>query len=157
MLRCTMVLMVALALVGCRTGFPNLSGGPEAAPVVLSDAKATAPNASSHLQHEHADMMAARAEAEQETVATSSGVPRKLLAALPLAYAETMPEGVIGRAIESAQASRRSLVIVGVGAGTEGAVSALTSALEARGVRVHQEVSADEEHAPSRVDLYLGA
>ena len=82
--------------------------------------------------------------------------PRKLLAALPLAYAETMPEGVIGRAIESAQTSNRSLIIVGVGAGAERAVAALAAAMEARGARVRQEVSNDEANAPSRVDLYLG-
>ena len=162
MLRCTMVLMVALTRSrAAALGFPSLSGGPEAAPdSAVRRSRLAAPAASSQLQQEQAGMMAAaRAEAERETVRRASVrcAPEAVLAALPLAYAETMPEGVIGRAIESAQASRRSLVIVGVGAGTEGAVSALTSALEARGVRVHQEVSADEAHAPSRVDLYLGA
>ncbi len=157
MLRCTIVLMVALALVGCRTGFPNLSGGPQAAPVVLSDAKAAAPDVSSQLQHEQANVMAARAEAERETLTESSAVPRKLLAALPLAYADTTPEGVIGRAVEASLESNRSLVVVGVGAGAERVVFVLAAAMEARGVRVLQEVSAGEAGAPSRVDLYLGA
>jgi hypothetical protein len=156
MLRCTIVLLVALTLAGCRTGFPSLSVGPESAPTVLSDAKTAAPAASSQLQQEQAGLADARAEAERETSGAPVIAPRKLLAALPLAYAETMPEGVIGRAIESAQTSNRSLIIVGVGAGAERAVAALAAAMEARGARVRQEVSNDEANAPSRVDLYLG-
>ena len=157
MLRCTIVLLVALTLAGCRTGFQNLSGGPEAGPTMLSDAKTAAPEASSQLQQERAALAAARVQAEQETRGGPANTPRKLLAALPLAYAETMPEGVIGRAIESAQTSNRSLIVVGVGAGIAGAVSALVATMEARGARVRQEVSTAEADAPSRVDLYLGA
>ena len=112
---------------------------------------------SSQLHQEQVAMATARAEAEQETRGAPANTPRKLLAALPLAYAETMPEGMIARAVESAQASNRSLIVVGVGAGTAGAVSALVSIMEAHGARVQQEVSANEAGAPSRVDLYLGA
>ena len=157
MLRCTIVLLVALTLTGCRTGFLKLSGGPKGAPAVLSEAKIGAPKVSSQLQQEQVAMATARAEAEQETRVAPANTPRKLLAALPLAYAETMPEGIIARAIESAKASNRSLIVVGVGAGTAGAVSALVGTMEAHGARVQQEVSANEADAPSRVDLYLGA
>ena len=157
MLHCTRVLLVALTLAGCRTGFPNLSGGPKGAPAVLSEAKIGALEVSSRMQQEQVALATARAEAEQKTRGGSENTPRKLLAALPLAYAETMPEGMIVRAVESAQASNRSLIVVGVGAGTARAVSALAATMEARGVRVQQEVSANEASAPSRVDLYLGA
>jgi len=157
MLRCTIVFLVALTLAGCRTGFLKLSGGPEGAPAVLSEAKIGAPEVSSQLRQEQVALATARAEAEKETRGGPANTPRKLLAALPLAYAETVPEGMIARALESAQASNRSLIVVGVGAGTVGAVSALVATMKARGARVQQEVSANEAGAPSRVDLYLGA
>lgn len=157
MLRCTIVFIVTLTLAGCRTGFPSLSGGPKAVPAVLAVTKSAAPEAYLQLQQEQVALVTARAEAEREILGTSVNTSRKLLAALPLAYAETMPEGVIGRATAAAQASNRSLILVGVGAGTKGTVSALAAAMEARGARVRQEVSADEVNVPSRVDLYLGA
>lgn len=157
MLRRTIVLMVALAIAGCRTGFPSLSGGLETAPAVLYEAKSTVPENASQLQQEKAAMTAVRAEVEQDSLDRPTTLPRKLLAALPLAYAETLPNGVIGRAVESAQASNRSLIVVGVGVGAEAAVSALAAAMEARGVQVRQEISARDADTPSRVDLYLGA
>lgn len=116
-----------------------------------------APENASQLQQEQAAMTVARAEVEQDSLDRSTTLPRKLLAALPLAYAETLPNGVIGRVVESAQASNRSLIVVGVGVGAEAAISALAAAIEARGVQVRQEISASDADTPSRVDLYLGA
>jgi hypothetical protein len=157
MLRCTIVLLVALTVAGCRAGFPALNGGPDAPPSALSAAKADAPEASSQLQQEQAALDAARIEAERDSRNTAVGAPRKLLAALPLAYAETAPAGVIDRAVEASEASNRTLVIVNVGAGADRAADVLAAAMEARGVLVSRETSQGEPGAPGRVDLYLGA
>ena len=157
MLRCTIVLLVAVTAAGCRTGFPSLNGGPEAPPAVLSEARATASTESSQLQQEQAAMAAARSEAAREPAGSADAAPRKLLAALPLGFAETAPSGVIDRAVEASQASSRAVVVVGVGAGSEQAAATVAAAIEVRGIRVLRETVAGETGAPGRVDLYLDA
>lgn len=157
MLRCTIVLLAALTIASCRAGFPSLSGGPENPPTMLTEAQTAAPEQSLQLQHEGAEIAAARADAVAPSPDAEILPPRKLLAVLPLTYAETAPAGIVERAAEASLASGRPVIIVGLGDGAEAAVSAMARALASRGVTVREERMEVDAGAPSRIDLYLGA